>query len=76
MRKKFVAALLGGLLTFGQGILQPTPVFAETKTVEANGEYIMGDGLEENPVTAKKRARQEAMRIASESVCVFPLPSR
>lgn len=55
MRKKFVAALLGGLLTFGQGLFNPTPTFAETKTVDADGEYIMGDGLEENPVTAKKR---------------------
>ena len=71
MKKKFVGALLGALLAFGQGILQPTPTFAETKTVDADGEYIMGDALEENPVTAKKRARQEAMRIASESVCVF-----
>ena len=69
--KKFVGALLGAVLAFGQCFFHPPPAFAEFKTVEADGEYIMGDGPEENPGTAKKRARQEAMRIAGESVCVF-----
>ena len=62
---------MGAVLAFGQCFFHPPPAFAEFKTVEADGEYIMGDGPEENPGTAKKRARQEAMRIASESVCVF-----
>lgn len=38
MRKKFVAALLGGMLTFGQGILNPSPIHAEIRTIEADGE--------------------------------------
>lgn len=71
MRKKFVAALLGGMLTFGQGILNPSPIHAEIRTIEADGEYTMGDGLEENRGTAKERARKNAVRVAGEQACLF-----
>lgn len=71
IRKKFVGALLGAVLAFGQGFFHPPPAFAETKTVEADDEYIMGDGTDENQGIAKERARREAIRVASESVCVL-----
>lgn len=71
MKKKFVTAILGTMLAFGHGLFNPTPTFAETETVEADGEYIMGDGPEENQGVAKERARKEAMRNASEKICVW-----
>lgn len=64
--KKFVAAILGAMLVFCSG--NPS-VFAEI--VEADGQYIMGDGTEENQGVAKERARKDALRNASESVCVL-----
>ena len=48
LRKKIAAAILSATLVFG---FQSSPVFAET--VEADGEYVMGDGTEENQVVAK-----------------------
>ena len=48
MKKKIAAAILGAMLAFG---VHSSPVFAET--VEADGEYYMGDGTEENQVVAK-----------------------
>ena len=69
MRKKLIGAFLGAMLAFGAGIFHPPPAFAET--VEADGEYIMGDGTEENQVVAKRRAHQDALRKAGESVCVL-----
>ena len=47
------------------------PVFAEVQTVEADGYYIMGDGLDENQAVAKERARANAKRVASEQAGLF-----
>ena len=47
------------------------PVFAEVQTVEADGYYIMGDGLDENQAVAKERARADAKRVASEQAGFF-----
>ena len=66
MRKKFVIALLSGMFAFG---MFQSPIFAEI--VEANGEYIMGDGPEENQGIAKERARKDAIRAASEQVYLY-----
>ncbi len=71
MRKKFVGTFLGAILVLGAGIFNPPPASAEIQTIEADGEYTMGDGLEENQNTAKERARKDAMRVAGEQVCVF-----
>ena len=52
-------------------MLNAMNVSAESKTVEADGEYTAGEGLEENFSVAKERARLNAMRNASEKVGVF-----
>lgn len=44
---------------------------AEVVTVEAEGEYTMGDGAKENPITAKEIARKNALRSAAEQVAVY-----
>ena len=69
MKKKFVGALLGAMLALGAGLFHSPPAFAET--VEAEGEYIMGDGTEENQGVAKERARKQALRNAGETACVL-----
>ena len=51
--------------------LPASKVFAEVQTIEADGYYIMGDGLEENQGVAKERAREDAKRAASEQACTF-----
>ena len=48
-----------------------TPAYAEVKTIEADGYYIMGDGLDENQAVAKERARADAKRAASEQAGLF-----
>ena len=76
LKKKFAVAILGALM-FSPVILPPNNflpapvVFAEVKTIEADGYYIMGDGLEENQGVAKERAREDAKRAASEQACIF-----
>ena len=47
------------------------PVSAEVQTIEADGYYIMGDGLEENQVVAKERAKANAKRSAAEQAGIF-----
>ena len=44
---------------------------AEQITVEATGQYIVGDGPDENISSAKERARLDAMRMAAERGGVF-----
>ena len=63
--KKFLAALLIALST-------ATPAaYAEIKTIEADGIYIVGDGTNENPAVARERAREDAKRAASEKAGVY-----
>lgn len=68
VKRKIAAAILGAMLVCN---FQASSVSAEIKTIEADGEYTMGDGLEENQGTAKERARKDAIRVAGEQACVF-----
>lgn len=44
---------------------------AEQRIIEADGSYTIGDGVEENISTAKERAKEDALRNASEQACIF-----
>lgn len=46
-------------------------VNAAPQSIEAAGEYLIGDGPDENINTAKERARIEAMRVAAEKAGVY-----
>ena len=76
LKKKLAVAILGALM-FNPVILPPNNffparvVYAEVKTIEADGYYIMGDGTEETQGVAKARAREDAKRAASEQACTF-----
>jgi tetratricopeptide (TPR) repeat protein len=50
-------------------LVLPASVFAETRAIIAEGEYIMGDG--ETPAVAEERAQKEAVRHASEKAGAF-----
>ena len=47
------------------------PVSAKQITIEADGSYTIGDGLDENISVAKERAKTDALRNASEKASVF-----
>ena len=68
---KFLAPVLGLMLSATVGLLEPMVVNAEIKTIEADGMYVMGDGTKENPAVAKERARDDAKRAASEKASVY-----
>lgn len=46
-------------------------VSADQRIVEGNGQYIIGDGLDENFSVAKKLALEEAMQDASFKASVY-----
>ena len=76
LKKKLAVAIFGALMfnpvVLPQNNFLPAPVvYAEVKTIEADGYYIMGDGTEENQGVAKERARADAKRAASEQACTF-----
>ena len=76
LKKKFAVAILGALMVspviLPPNNFLPAPVvFAEVKTIEADGYYIMGDSPAENQGVAKERARADAQRAASEQACTF-----
>ena len=50
-------------------LVLPASVFAETKNIIAEGEYIMGDG--ETMAIAEERAQKEAVRHAAEEAGAF-----
>lgn len=53
-------------------LASPAPVVsAAVQHVSADGVYVMGDGIEESQHVAKIRARQDAMRMASEQAGVY-----
>ena len=52
-------------------LLLPSVAFAEVKTIEAEGSYTMGDGLEESYAVAEQRARADALRKASHRAGIF-----
>ena len=56
--------MVANCLVFGTAL-------AEVSTIEADGYYQMGDGLEENQAIAKERAKVDAMRRASEQAAVY-----
>ena len=76
LKKKIIVAVFGALM-FNPVILPQnnflpvSVVCAEVQTIEADGYYTMGDGLEENQGVAKERARESAKRAASEKACLF-----
>lgn len=70
-KKKAKAGALGLGMALALGMLMPNNAFAEIRTIEAEGIYLVGDGMEENPATAKARARDEAKRVASEKASVY-----
>lgn len=45
--------------------------YAEVQSIDAEGIYIVGDGIEESAKTAKERAKKEAMRIALNKAGVY-----
>lgn len=51
--------------------LSAPSVDAAPQNIEAIGEYLIGDGPDENINTAKERARTEAMRAAAEKAGVY-----
>lgn len=76
LKKKIIVAVFGALM-FNPVILPQnnflpvSVVCAEVQTIEADGYYTMGDGLDENQGVAKERARESAKRAASEQACTF-----
>ncbi len=52
-------------------LLTPTAAYAKVVTVEAEGTYLVGDGLNENINIAKELARRDALRNASERAGVY-----
>ena len=63
LRVLFAMFLIGSFLT--------SIANAEIKTIEEDGYYIMGDGMEENQKIAKERAEADAKRRASEQAGFF-----
>ncbi|SFA82324.1 tetratricopeptide repeat protein [Selenomonas ruminantium] len=59
------------LLLLALCIAVPMNASAEKRQVEGNGMYLMGDSDTENVAVAKERAKQEALRNASEQAAVF-----
>ena len=53
------------------GFIYPTGVSAERRTIEADGSYQVGDGIEENHSVAKQRAEDTAKRRASEEAALY-----
>ncbi len=70
--KNIVKIALGGLLSILTMYLWgPAEVVASTERIEAVGIYTVGDGEDESPKEAKKRAREEAMRKAADKAGVY-----
>ena len=49
----------------------PICCYASQMQIEAVGSYVVGDGKEETPTEAKHRAKQEALRIASDRAGIY-----
>lgn len=64
-KKSLLKFIIAGLLC----ISSPSTTEAEVVIVESSGSYILGD--EDNIKIAKERARQDALRLASEKAGVF-----
>ena len=67
----FAALGLGAAFTVVYGVADPMAAFAETREVEAEGYYRMGDGMEERMDIAQQRAIEDATRKAAEKAGVF-----
>ena len=67
-----LAALgLGAAFTIVWGVADPVAALAETREVEAEGYYMMGDGTEERLDVAQQRAIANATQRAAEKAGVF-----
>ncbi len=62
---------MGAAFTVLYGVADPMAAFAEVRQVEAEGYYMMGDGLEERMDLAQQRAIANATQAASEKAGVF-----
>lgn len=74
MRKKRLAACLLaiGLMFAVETYARPIPTaYAETKVIEADGAYIMGDSSTETLSSAQAHAKEDAMRRASEIAGIY-----
>ena len=72
MHQAPLAALgLGAAFTIVWGVADPVAALAETREVEAEGYYMMGDGTEERLDVAQQRAIANATQRAAEKAGVF-----
>lgn len=72
--RSVVLALMAGLsiiLPSSYMMMPMVQVEAASQEVDADGIYTLGDGLDESIGAAKVRARQEAMRMASEKAGTY-----
>ena len=67
----YAALGLGAAFTVVYGVADPMAAFAETREVEAEGYYRMGDGMEERMDIAQQRAIEDATQRAAEKAGVF-----
>ena len=69
-KKSYVVA--GAIFINALAFFLSAPIVdAAPQNIEATGEYLIGDGPDENINTAKERARTEAMRAAAEKAGVY-----
>ena len=68
LKRRWINCVASALLGLSC-IVIPTVSEAEVVTVEADGQYMLGD--DDNISTAKERARQDALRNAAEKAGVF-----
>ena len=68
-----VSVMSGGQITLDEIRTRPTTIAPSDKTfsIEADGYYIVDEGLDENPHAAEDRARADARRLASEQASVY-----
>ncbi|MBR1645308.1 MAG: tetratricopeptide repeat protein [Selenomonadaceae bacterium] len=68
-----VSEMSDGLLKLDEIRTRPTIVASAEKNflIEADGYYVTGDGLDENPHVAEERARADARRYASEQINIY-----
>jgi len=67
----FAALGMGAAFTVLWGVADPVAAFAEVREVEAEGFYLMGDGLEERMDIAQRMAIANATQAAAEKAGVF-----
>lgn len=67
-----LAALgLGAAFTVLYGVADPVAAFAEVRTIDVTGSYVLNEELGESFQTAQDQARRDALRMAGEQAGVF-----